>query len=64
MWIVYISKNIELHKNIKNMVPLEKKETTEVISFGFSRSDKEKFISPKKTFIDFKDSIDQKENIV
>ena len=46
------------------MVPLEKKETTEVISFGFSRSDKEKFISPKKTFIDFKDSIDQKENIV
>ena len=42
----------------KNMVPLEKKEATEVINFGFPR--KEKFTSSKKTFIGFKYSTDRK----
>ena len=30
----------------------------------FSKPEKEKFILSKKTFIDFKDSIAQKENII
>ena len=36
---------------------------TEVISFAFSNPDKEKLISWKKSFISFKDSIDQEVDI-
>ena len=42
---------------------LRKTKATEVINFGSSKPEKEKLISSKKTFIDFKDSMDQKENI-
>ena len=50
---------------MKNMVFLEKKEVTDVINFGFSKLDEGKLISPvKNLFIYFKDSVDQKENII
>ena len=52
-------------KNMKNMVFLKKKEVTDVINFGFSKLDEGKLISPvKNLFIYFKDSVDQKENII
>ena len=57
-------KNIELYKKYKNHGALRKKEETEVINFGFSKPDNEKFFSSTKAFIDFIDSIDQKENII
>ena len=34
-------KNIELYKKYKNTVPLEKKEATEIINFGFSKPQKD-----------------------
>ena len=50
---------------MKNIVFLEKKEVTDVINFGFSKLDEGKLISPvKNLFISFKDSVDQKENII
>ena len=41
-------KNIELHKKCKKHGALRKKGVTEVINFGFSKPEKEKFISSKK----------------
>ena len=62
-------KNVELYEKILKNGSLRKKEATDVKilknwNFGFSKPDKEKLISSKKTFIDFKDSIHQKENII
>ena len=62
-------KNIELYEKILKNGSLRKKGATDVKilknwNFGFSKPDKEKLISSKKTFIDFKDSIHQKENII
>ena len=41
-------KNIELHEKYKKHCALRKKEATEFITFGYSKSEKEKFISSKK----------------
>ena len=65
MWIVFtFFKNIELCKKFS----LQKKKATEVINFGFSNPDEEKLILSKKSNNDnnnndFKDSVDEKEDI-
>ena len=46
------------------MAPLEKRRKLKLLILVFSKPEKEKFISSKKGFFDFKDSIDQKENII
>ena len=48
---IYISKNVELHKNLTNMVTLGKKETTEVISFGFSKDSILKILLTRKKIL-------------
>ena len=63
MWIVYMFlKNIELHQKYKKHYTARKKEATEAINFGFSKP--EQFVSSKKASIDFKDTIDKKDNII
>ena len=57
-------RNIELHIKYKKHDALRKKEATEVIEFGFSKAEEEKFILSKKSFTDFKDTIDRKENVI
>ena len=47
--------------SFKNLVLFQKRRQFKL--FGFSKSEKENFISSQKAFIDYKHSIDQKENI-
>ena len=49
---------------IQKQDTLWKKEATQAIKFGLSKTKKKKFISSWKAFIDFKQSIAQKENII
>ena len=58
----FMNEDCMFFENIRTWY-LRKTKATEVINFGSSKPEKEKLISSKKTFIDFKDSMDQKENI-
>lgn len=49
-------------KKYKKHCAVRKKEATEAINFGFAKP--EQFVSSKKTFIGFKDTVDKKDNII
>lgn len=63
MWIAYMfKKTLNFIKKYKKHCAVRKKEATEAINFGFAKP--EQFVSSKKTFIGFKDTVDKKDNII